>query len=234
MVFVLVIAVNLNRLYAQIYDRVYIPSPNDKVTYFLGQKNAKNGVVKYVSMGDSLTAGVGVDSIEKSYPYLVAKKISKEFPDVELIDLGVPGAGADDVFRVELPMAVKENPDYVTLLVGINDIHDHVSKDKFKKQYEQILDTLLSKTTAKIVILNVPYLGAPNLIVFPYSNFYDGETRQFNLIIKQLAEKKNLPLVDLFTSSKIFQSDPARYYSPDLFHPNEAGYRIWGDLINAR
>jgi len=191
------------------------------------------GKVKYVVLGDSLGAGVGAQSVEETYPYLVAKKLSADYQQVELVNLAVPGAVSDDVLNNQLKPALAENPDYVSLLIGINDIHNVVSLADFNRNYQNILETLENKTKAKVVVINLPYLGSKTAVRFPFSVILDRITQEFNGVISSLVDQNNprFVLVDLYSVTNNAQTQPT-YYARDNFHPSGAGYTFWSKTIN--
>ena len=213
--------------------RVNLKSPYTSPRVVLENPQGK-GDVKYVVLGDSLGAGVGAQTVEETYPYLVAKKLAVDYQQVELVNLAVPGAVSDDVLNKQLKPALAENPDYVSLLIGINDIHNLVSLADFNRNYKNILTMLETKTTAKIVVINLPYLGSKTAVRFPFSVILDKRTQEFNRIIDGLVDQNNprFVLVDLYSVTNNAQNQP-NYYARDNFHPSGAGYTFWSKTINA-
>jgi len=211
--------VNLKSSYAT--PRMVLENPEGK------------GKVKYVVLGDSLGAGVGAQTVEETYPYLVAKKLAVDYQQVELVNLAVPGAVSEDVLNNQLKPTLAENPDYVSLLIGINDIHNVVSLANFNRNYQNILETLESKTKAKIVVINLPYLGSKTAVRFPFSIILDRITQEFNGVISSLVDQNNprFVLVDLYSATKDAQNQPT-YYARDNFHPSGVGYTLWSKTLN--
>lgn len=226
-----ILGVYLNLSYGRIYNIVTkenLKSPDKNKTYSVGN-NANNKNLTYVALGDSLTAGVGVNNYEQSYPYLIAKKLSNTH-NIILKDTAWPGFKTANVKNTLLPLAISDNPDIVTLFVGINDIRDNVSTEDFTNNYEQILENLSQKTYAKIYVINIPFVGSGNLILPPYNYYFNSKTIEFNEIIKNLAKKYNEKYIDLYTPTiKEFKSSV--YYSKDLFHPSAEGYAFWANII---
>ena len=100
----LCVGVYLNRSYAHIYDKITImglPASNSKQIYTIGDTKSSNKNLVYVALGDSLTAGVGVDSYEQSYPYLFAEKIAQKNIQVTIYPYAIPGAKTKDVQEIE-------------------------------------------------------------------------------------------------------------------------------------
>lgn len=238
---ILIIVILLNRSYSAIYDQIgqkHLPNPiaNSDGHYNIPEEVAASPSghqVKYIALGDSLTAGVGTDSYQDSFPYLISEKLAKDGNQVELINFGIPGARIKDVAERELPIVILEQPDIITLLIGVNDVHGFVSGENFKKSFTEIVDTLVFKTESKIIIINIPYLGSDNLIRWPYNLLYRARTEQFNKIIKKITAEKNLELIDLYDYAKKTASEKD-YYAIDEFHPSKKGYRLWSTIINDR
>jgi len=234
LIILVVVSLYLNRAYAYFYD--YIGDKNLIRTASrnleVGEKPNKS-FFRYVSLGDSLTAGVGAISATSNYPYLVAKKINQSGPTVELYNYSDPGAKISDVLNFQLNLGILENPDLVTLLIGINDIHNTTDEEIFKKNYQKIISELKKQTHARIVLINIPYLGSDKILLFPYNLLFDLKTKSFNNSIKDLANLNQLEYIDLYTKTRSqLDSDPT-LYSTDYFHPSDKGYILWGQIINA-
>ncbi|MFA6304298.1 MAG: SGNH/GDSL hydrolase family protein [Patescibacteria group bacterium] len=238
--FVLAVGIYLNRSYAYIYQRIDKAGLNPPVQnqlYSFGYTNdvpSYEDYALYVALGDSLTAGVGVDQYEQSFPYLLAKKIAdaKQPKVITLKTLAVPGAKTADVLTL-LPTVIANKPQAVILLIGVNDIHGNVSKDDFKKNYEQIVSELTKKTSAKVYLINLPAIGANNLLLLPYNYYFRALTKNFNKVIKELAEQYNLTYIDLHTPTADVLKHNGNYYSVDFFHPSAIGYQHWAEIIYA-
>ncbi|HLD51077.1 hypothetical protein A3K34_01865 [candidate division WWE3 bacterium RIFOXYC1_FULL_40_10] len=192
-----------------------------------------NGFAKYVALGDSLSAGVGSLDTKNTFVYDYALKLSSTYQKVSVVNLGEPGATTYDLINRQLPEAILAQPDYITLLIGTNDIHCRSSAVNFERNYSQILQELLSKTNAQIIVINLPYLGSEKIAYPPYNLVLDFRTKQFNRIISSLVDSDRLKLVDLYEASYDFAKNSPDFYSTDLFHPSDTGYALWGKLINA-
>ncbi len=223
---------------------VYIYSANAFIYYRIRQGNLIEPTVKelpmnnsnlatttYVALGDSLTAGAGVFNYEETYPYLIASKMIKSGENVILDNFSVSGYKTRDLINELLEPAIATNPDIVTLLIGVNDIHNHVGKDEFKKNYQVILERLTTETRAKIYLINIPYIGSNTAIVPPLDYFFETETDEYNKIIKDLAKQYNLEYIDLKTPTKDLFKIDGPHYSVDSFHPSAIGYDLWANII---
>jgi lysophospholipase L1-like esterase len=93
-----------------------------------------------------------------------------------------------------------------------------------------LVKILIEKTSAKIYLINLPYLGTDTLIWPPYNLYFDARTKEFNEAIAGVAKEYDLPLVDIYQTKAAFQSDRS-YYAEDQFHPSAKGYEFWANLI---
>lgn len=160
-----VLGIYLNRSYAHIYgkiDAMNLKSSDTKQMYVLGSE-AREKIV-YVAIGDSLTAGVGVDSYEQSYPYQLAQYLTQiDTKNITLYPQAVPGAKTQDVIANLLDPTIKLQPNIITILIGVNDVHGNISKEEFENNYKTILKRLTEETNAKIYTITIPYIGAKKI-----------------------------------------------------------------------
>jgi lysophospholipase L1-like esterase len=209
-----------------------LKNPDAAHQYMINQNLASSTSVIYTAIGDSLTAGVGAEKYEESYPYLLAQKMAAGETKIDLRVQAYPGARTSDVIRDLLPLAIKNKPDVVTILLGVNDIHGFVSKTEFAENYQEILTRLKTGTKAKIYAVSIPYIGTDQLILPPYDFYFRQQTIEFNKIIKKLAAADNIEYVDLYTPTENMYQDHASF-SADFFHPSAKGYGIWANVIYA-
>lgn len=190
--------------------------------------------ITYAAIGDSLTSGVGADTFKEVYPYLIAEKINETGKSVSLENFSAPGAKTQDLINVLLDPAVKAQPDIITLLIGVNDIHNHIGLEQFKKNYQIILDRLTKETSAKIYLINIPRIGSNTIILPPLNFYFDVETDRYNEVIKELAATYNLTYIDLNSPTKDLLKKDGAHYSVDSFHPSAVGYKLWAQIIYDR
>jgi len=240
-IFVIALLTYFNRSYAYIYqkiDQARLKSPDKTRVYLIennmniGSQTAKTSLT-YAALGDSLTAGVGVDDYRESYPYLLAQYFAGNDYQITLKDRAVPGAKTKDLLSGLLPGTIDDDPDIVTVLIGVNDIHGEISQEDFKDNYDNILKRLASETKAKIYVINIPLIGANNLLLPPYNYLFDARTKEYNKIIQELALKYNVKYIDLYTPTESLFKTNGSHYAADFFHPSAEGYKIWADLIYA-
>jgi isoamyl acetate esterase len=155
---------------------------------------------KVVFFGDSITE-LGVKP-EKYRGYIlqvedILKKENKS-SNYELIGSGISGNKVYDLYlRMEEDVLVK-NPDVVVIYVGVNDVWHKTllgtgtDADKFEKFYQAIIKKLKDKGI-KVVLVTPAVVGEKT----DMSNQLDGDLNRYSNIIRDLAKKNSLPLVDL-------------------------------------
>jgi len=228
------LVIYLNRAYAHIYNtlgQANLLAPDKLETYVVGDN--KSSAINYVALGDSLTAGVGTTKYQESYPYLLAQKLAGNQTKVTLTALAIPGFKTKDILDNSLKTVITSKPEIITLLIGINDIHSNISKTDFQKNYQQILEELTKKTTAKIYLINLPEIGSNQLFWPPYNYYFRAKTKNFNQIIQDLAIQYKLNYIDLDTPTAQALKNNGPIYSADSFHPSAISYKSWAEIIYA-
>lgn len=116
----------------------------------------------------------------------------------EFIGAGIGGNKVYDLYlRMEDDVLAK-NPDVVLIYVGVNDVWHKVSSgtgtdaDKFEKFYQAIINKLKAKSI-KVILCTPAAIGEKT----DFSNQQDGDMNQYSNIIRNIATKNSLPLVDL-------------------------------------
>ena len=176
----------------------------------------------YVAIGASDTYGIGTDDPQtQSWPADLSAKLGDS---VHFINLGIPGVHADSALSVEVPIALDNHPDIVTVWLAVNDLADGVSL----ADYRQSLDTLLAHLQTltphtRILVANVPDITF--LPRFQTENAQVLHTRiaAYNTVIASLVQKHHAVLVDLYARWQDLANHPD-YISDDGFHPNAFGY----------
>ena len=147
-------------------------------------------------------------------------------------NLGIPGVKVADVLKYEVPQAVTLMQDFVKILIGINDVHNVTSLDRFQADYTQMIDLLKNNGNPRIYIIDIPYLGSHDLIKFPFDIYFHSRISGFNQAIKQVALKEEVALIELNQGLAQLPIVDSVYYSPDGFHPTTEGYKTWGQIID--
>ena len=186
---------------------------------------------RYVALGDSLSEGFSDWSqADRSigFAYLLAGQLRAKSPELDFVNLGSGGARTADVLRSQLPRAITAAPDFVTLVVGANDVPG-TPIEQFRRDYSELVRRLRTGIACLIAIANLPDFA--HLLPAPYATYrtmLHERVHTFNRIIADAAAAHGALLVDLHSSREV--EDP-RNVSRDGFHPSARGYRAMAHVF---
>lgn len=191
-----------------------------------------NKIVKYLPLGDSYTICTGANE-DESWPKILTEHLNKaNFKTTLLANPARNGYTTGQLIDRELPIFKTLKPDFVTLLIGVNDWVQEVPIQKFEANLKYILNEIEKViTNKKIILITIPDFG-----VTPTGKMYGGGRNiekgisEFNDLIKKEAKQRGLPLVDLFELSQKMGQD-ATLVAKDGLHPSAKEYAIWETLI---
>ena len=187
--------------------------------------------LRYVALGDSYTIGTGTRAAAERWPdQLVARLVAGS---LELVaNLGVNGFRSRDVIDVELPQLAPLRPEFVTLLVGVNDVVQGVPEATYRANAALILDELLTLLAANRIVV----VATPDYTVTPQGEAYGDPTLQAaaiqwnNEILEERAAARGIAFVDIHDLSLRAAADPS-LVAGDGLHPSGAQYLLWVDRI---
>lgn len=192
--------------------------------------------------GDSITdCGRDREEITSTgvgYPNMVKGQLGYEHPgEYEFINKGISGNRIVDVYARIKEDIINLKPDYMSLLIGVNDVwheldgkHNGVSAEKFEKIYEMlIVEILEALPDIKIMILEPFVLEASATIATEIEperwNYFKEEVPLRAAAAKRIAEKYGLSYValqDKFDEAcKCAQNS---YWLRDGVHPTPMGH----------
>ena len=184
--------------------------------------------MRYVALGDSYTIGTSVDASER-FPNQLARRI----PSLELVaNLGVNGYTTADLIRDELPALTGLGPEFVTLLIGVNDVVQDIPAATYEANVVKILDVLLAAMPVdRIVTVSIPdYTVTPAGGDYGDPSVKSAAIVDANGIMEQLAGERRVPFVDIFDVSLDAATDRS-LIAEDGLHPSGRQYGIWVERI---
>jgi len=165
--------------------------------YALAAFAPANKKKRVVFFGDSITAAGAKPGgyILKLDSMLALQGKAEQY---ELVGAGVSGNKVYDLYlRMEEDVLAKE-PDMVVIYIGVNDVwHKRTSgtgtdPDKFEKFYQAIINKLKAKNIT-VILCTPATIGEKT----DFSNPLDGDLNEYSKIIRNIAQKNNLAVVDL-------------------------------------
>ena len=152
--------------------------------------------------------------------------------DIRFINKGIGGNTCADLLARWEDDLIRHQPDWVTVLIGINDLHktmrqveDH-SPEIFRKNYTGIMDALKEKTSAQVVLLD-PFFVSTDRTGRSYRTTVLDMIDDYVAVVDEMAERYGTRRVRLH---EVFQRQ-LRFRDPDVFcpepvHPNHTGHMV--------
>lgn len=178
--------------------------------------------------GDAAPYGVG-------YVRQCIELITARYPerDLSYFNAGIGGNTVLDLQGRWDTEMLAHNPDWLTVLIGINDLHrsfnatpEAVPVDRFEAVYREILQRAKDHCNPKLVLLDPFYLIQPE----------DANEQQqkvlamlpdYIAVARKMAQEfgaLHVPMHDLYQQH--LQRRPAETFCPEPVHPNPAGHHV--------
>jgi acyl-CoA thioesterase-1 len=168
-----------------------------------------------VFLGDSLTAGLGVDAAH-AYPALIQDRLrAAGYPHL-VVNAGVSGDTSAGGLR-RLDWSLKGRVDVIVVALGANDGLRGLSP----RDLQANLGTIVERARARNASVLLAGMEAP-------PNFGAEYTREFRAVYPAVAKKYDVPLVPFLLAG--VAGVPALNQS-DGIHPNPQGHRMIADLV---
>lgn len=186
--------------------------------------------IKVACVGDSITAGVGVDDpFEDSYPIQLNCLLGSSGFDVNA-ELGMSGAAVwrhsplPYVTTAQYSKAISWGADVLVICLGANDTVNQITvsfREQFVEDYCRLLSDLVKNSpTVRTYVCKIPP-------IFGEENATFAEVvPEINDLIEEVANSCGAVLIDLnspFTSRE--------YLLTDGIHPNEMGARLIAETV---
>lgn len=191
--------------------------------------SVQEGALRYVALGDSYTIGTSVSPAESWPSQLVAR-----VPELQRVaNLGVNGYTSRDLIEEELPALAGLRPEFVTVMIGVNDVVQGVPEDVYRANVEEILDTLLASLPADRVLC----VATPDYTVTPQGAAFGSPDQQragierVNELLGELCAARGIHFVpEIFAISEAAATDLS-LVAGDGLHPSGTQYAHWVDAI---
>ena len=186
----------------------------------------------YVALGDSTVEGVGATAAARHYVSRLHERLRGVFPAATLLNLGEGGATASGVRLRQLPLALEHRPQLVTLSVGPNDITRQRSLADYARDVDAILRALETGTGAVVVVSLIPDLGmTPRFRGTDLEPAVRHRVIAFNDELSRRARAYGAEVVDLYGPSRAEVPRQPELIALDRYHPSDAGYARWAELM---
>ena len=193
---------------------------------------------KFIFIGDSIT-DCGWFSTERpygnGYVSLFMDLQRWMFPEirVEYANKGISGHTVLDLKNRWADNVVREKPDWLSIMIGINDCHrvldgaadaQDYSPEQFRRNYDLILAETREKTEARVLLIDPFYFSTDDSGLGSRTQVLK-LLPEYIAVVHDMAKKHKARLV---RTQEMFQKH-LKYVSPDYFgwepiHPNRVGH----------
>jgi acyl-CoA thioesterase-1 len=186
--------------------------------------------MRYVALGDSYTIGTAVPR-KVAFP----EQLVRARPDLglELVaNLGVNGSTTTDLIRDQLPALNDLAPEFVTLLIGVNDVVQGIPAATYEANVVDILDALEARLPPNCIVT----IAIPDYTATPAGADYGDPDDQHdaivadNAVMARLSREREIAFVDIFDVS-LRAAEDRSLVADDGLHPSGAQYALWIERI---
>jgi acyl-CoA thioesterase-1 len=191
--------------------------------------------LRYVALGDSYTIGTAVDPAVSWPAQLVAALTGSPGPRVSLelvANLAVNGRTSAGLVREQLPSLRRWQPEFVTVLIGVNDVVQGVRPSRYEVNLRTIFVALLGALRPNRIVT----VGIPDYTATPHGADYGDPVQQsreieaFNAIMAATSADRGVRHVDVLDLSRRAATDRS-LVAADGLHPSGAQYALWVERI---
>lgn len=192
--------------------------------------------MKLLFFGDSITdmnrereTNERVHSYGDGFVFLVASNLQFKFPrKYEIVNRGISGNGIFDLYARIKGNVWKENPDVLTILIGINDIMRDLDDDKDCYRWGKIYRMMIEDTQKRLlntkIILCEPFaLKGSATDCLAKVGFFE-KVNEYRAEVKRIAIEYGLSLVEL---QERFEELAIKYGEEEVLfdgiHPDTVG-----------
>lgn len=178
------------------------------------QPVSASAVIKVLFLGDSLSAGYGVE-LEEAYPHLIQKHYQSHI-NVEVINASISGSTSASAYA-RLRWGLRNKPDILVLELGANDGLRGLSLPAMEKNLSKTIQLALQHDlTVLLVGMEIP------------PNYGEDYTLAFSQVFKELATRYNIPLVPFLLEGV---AGHPHLNLNDGIHPNAKGHKIMAQTV---
>jgi len=188
--------------------------------------------LRYVALGDSYTIGTSVGPDDR-WPDRLVAALGPAEPTLGLVaNLAVNGFTTEDVNHHELPMLDELRPDFVSVLIGVNDVVRDRPPAVIAANIGMILDDAVRRVGAGRIVT----VAVPDYTVTPAGADYGDPRRRHDAIVvvnaamADASADRGIAFVDIFDIS-LRAADDRALVAADGLHPSGAQYALWVERI---
>ncbi len=190
--------------------------------------------IRLLAAGDSIIAGVGVETVDQSLPVHLARALAAQGRTVHWQLHGANGADISELCGDLENLVVDAAPDIVLISIGVNDVTGLTSLRQWHRRFKSMLSLISVRWPESVLI----FAGLPPMNKFPLlpqplrtalgirSTQLDNTTQR---LLNDVSDGIHVPM-----SIDSEWPEQTMTFSADGFHPDAAGCKRWaGHLVTA-
>ncbi|WP_460985434.1 SGNH/GDSL hydrolase family protein [Spirosoma fluminis] len=193
--------------------------------------DADASTYSFLSLGDSYTIGESVSANDR-WSVQLASMLQKDGVDVGSPDIiartGWTTAELQDAIRAS---GNKKTYDLVSLLIGVNNQYRGQSQDRYRTEFNQLLQTAIGFAGGKpgrVFVLSIPDWGVSPFAQGRNQKQIASEIDAFNTIAKEEAQKMGVSFVDITPLTRQAAGDTEQFANDGL-HYSGRQMRLWAE-----
>ncbi|HEX4685783.1 MAG TPA: SGNH/GDSL hydrolase family protein [Nocardioides sp.] len=187
--------------------------------------------IKVALLGDSSSAGYGVERIVETPGAFFASGLAKEADRrVHLRTYAVVGAESSDLAG-QVDRAMANDPDLAVILIGANDVTHRVRPSQSVRYLAEAVHRF-TEAGVKVLVGTCPDLGTVKPIPPPLKQVARSMSRRLAAAQAIVVVEEGGVAVSLGSIlGPDFAAAPAVLFGPDQFHPSAEGYRAVAEVL---
>ncbi len=190
----------------------------------------------YLFQGDSITdAGRRATAAPfgTGYAKFFIDIVTANYPERQInwINKGIGGNRTTDLFDRWTDDAIRFQPDWVSILIGINDLHSvlrgtepNVPVDLYREKYDAILTRLDQETDAQVLLID-PFYMSTDASADSFRTLVLETIPDYIAVSQEMAKAhgcRHIAMQDIFTAH--LQHRAPDFYCAEPVHPGPAGH----------
>ena len=204
-----------------------------KITAVFVENYVGKNTSKFLALGDSYTIGASVASSER-WPVQFLSELKLYTKYIDTLQIIARSGWRVDQLKEEMNNSKLEPPyGLVSLLIGTNNQFQKQDANDFRPEFIEMLEKSLKLVKDRKERLFV--ISLPDWAASPYGVGFDRakvskEIDQFNSVIKEECDKRNILLFDITSISRRALTD-ITLIANDGLHPSGKMYKLWVDKM---
>lgn len=178
-------------------------------------------------LGDSTVTGQGLESVDDSWPRVVANRLSDRYRIV-LRSYAVGGSKSRDVLEDQVPDASLDRHDVAIISVGSNDILRMTPIWKLEQRLDSIVKEMRQVSNC-VILFGIGDLGSIPRLPYPLDVLASGSGHVADWVHRRVAERNGIAKIDQWALTTEAFNSGLHMFAADLFHPSPAGHLAWAE-----